>query len=281
MVMGYYRLGEFDDARRSMEQLLTFADRWRMDNPLTKFGSDVYQPQQPINLCYDSFGPPAAMIRGLFEYLYKADGLTLIPHIPPAVTELHQRFPIRFGTRRLYLTTVGSGPITGVRINGDRHERFDATSIFLPYETLPEVARISIALGDARMSPADLEPLPSARPAVSSTMPANWPTASGERLARAKRFLVAMTAKGYEDRYEAAHARLAIETAGAFTRRQEMLAAGEIPPLDEPARSAADKCYADTTIALLDGLEKTIEAYQGSTDHIRQEIASLWQAAAQ
>ena len=58
-----------------MKQLLSFARRFRMDNPLVEFGSDVYQPDQPINLCYDTFGPPAAMIRGLFEYLYHADGL--------------------------------------------------------------------------------------------------------------------------------------------------------------------------------------------------------------
>jgi len=55
-----------------------------MDNPLTKFGSDVYQPGQPINLCYDTFAHAAALVRGLFEYLYRADGLTLIAHIPPA-----------------------------------------------------------------------------------------------------------------------------------------------------------------------------------------------------
>ena len=48
MVLGYYRLGQFEQARRSLRQLLTFAERFRMDNPLVKFGSDVYQPGQPI-----------------------------------------------------------------------------------------------------------------------------------------------------------------------------------------------------------------------------------------
>jgi len=41
MMLGYYRLGQFEDARRSMRQMLTFAERFRMDNPLVKFGSDV------------------------------------------------------------------------------------------------------------------------------------------------------------------------------------------------------------------------------------------------
>ena len=125
MILAYYRLGKFEDARRSMRQLLTFAERFRMDNPLTKFGSDVYQPNQPINLCYDTFGPAAALMRGLFEYLYRADGLTLMPHIPPAITELEQLDPVRFGSKRIFLSTVGTGPITAVKVNGRKWKQFD------------------------------------------------------------------------------------------------------------------------------------------------------------
>jgi len=109
MILAYYRLGKYEDARRSMKQLLTFARRFRMDNPLTDFGNDVYQPKQPINITYDAFGPPAALIRGLFEYLYRADGLTLVPHIPPRISELQQVDPIRFGKKQLHLSTVGRG----------------------------------------------------------------------------------------------------------------------------------------------------------------------------
>ena len=57
MILAYFRLGKYEDARRSMQQLLTFARRFRMDNPLTDFGNDVYQPKQPINITYDAFGP--------------------------------------------------------------------------------------------------------------------------------------------------------------------------------------------------------------------------------
>ena len=45
-----------------MNQLMKFAKAFRMDNPLTDFGNAVYQPKEPVNLCYDSFGPPAAML---------------------------------------------------------------------------------------------------------------------------------------------------------------------------------------------------------------------------
>jgi hypothetical protein len=70
MIMSYYRLGRFEDAMKSMKQIIHFARDFRMDNPLVEFGSKPYQPNEPVNLCYDSFGAPAAMIRGLFEYLY-------------------------------------------------------------------------------------------------------------------------------------------------------------------------------------------------------------------
>jgi hypothetical protein len=149
MVMAYYRLGKYDGARRSMEHILGFAREFRMDNPLVGFGSAVYQPHEPINLCYDSFGSPAAMIRGLFEYLYGADGLVLFPHVPPGITRLEQRFPIRFGRKRLYLATTGSGPVTSVLVNGQPWQSFDARSITLPYDKTPPEAVIRIALGGA------------------------------------------------------------------------------------------------------------------------------------
>ena len=51
-----------------------------MDNPLTDFGNEVYQGDEDINLTIDNFGNFGAMIRGLFEYLYSAFSLTLLPH---------------------------------------------------------------------------------------------------------------------------------------------------------------------------------------------------------
>ncbi len=168
MIMGYYRLAKFDDARRSMLQLLSFADRFRMDNPLVKFGSDVYQPNQPINLTYDAFGPPAAFVRGLFEYLYRADALTLLPHVPPGITRLEQRFPIRFGTKKLYLATVGSGSITAVTLDGKPWTRFDQKSVILPYGEVPEHAAIEIALGGA-------QPLGFSAPLIDNSLPPTPP----------------------------------------------------------------------------------------------------------
>ena len=93
MVLAYFRLGMYEDARRSLKHLLTFARQFRFDNNLVDFGNAVYQPNEPINCVYDSWGGPLAMLRGLFEYLYKSDSLVLIPHIPTGITTLDQHFP--------------------------------------------------------------------------------------------------------------------------------------------------------------------------------------------
>lgn len=166
-LMAYYRLGKYEDARRSMKKIMTFARQFRMDNPLVDFGNAVYQPGEPINLTYDAFGAPSGLIRGLFEYLYSADGLRLVPHIPEGITRLEQRFPIRFGTKRLYLAVAGNGPIESVQVNGKPWKSFDADSVFLPYQSTPELAAIQILRGkaeaktfEAAQSDGSIAPLP-------------------------------------------------------------------------------------------------------------------------
>ncbi len=158
MVMAYYRLGKYEDARRSMKHMMTFARDFRLDNPLVDFGNAVYQPKEPTNLCYDSLGPMAALIRGLFEYVYKADALTVYPHIPTGITSLEQKFPIRFGAKNLYFTAKGQGPVTSVNVNGKAWTNFDAQAIQFAYDVLPDVACIDVALGGATLDAPSTEP---------------------------------------------------------------------------------------------------------------------------
>jgi hypothetical protein len=293
MVLAYYRLGRYEDARRSMRRLLTFARRFRMDNPLTRFGSDVYQPKEPINLCYDSFGPAAALIRGLFEYLYRADGLTLWPHIPPGIHELEQRFPIRFGRKRLYLSTVGSGPIRAVTVNGRRWRSFDRQSIFLPYDEAPNTARIRIVLGGASDHEYDQEY--AARNPKSKTQ--NPKSQSGgshspspafanlapldERVRKLRDFHERLVASGFGDSYEAVHAQLALDAAAAVHARARLLMEGKLPLLSEGSQSAADRSYVDTVVRLCDGLDEVLKSDLGSAEPRRREIARLRRAAAE
>jgi hypothetical protein len=279
MVMAYYRLGEYEDARRSMKKLLIFARRFRMDNPLVNFGNAVYQPKQPINLCYDSFGPPAALVRGLFELLYTADGLTLLPHIPSGITELQQKFPIRFGVKKLYLSTIGSGPVTEVKINGQKHKSFDSKSIFLSYEQTPNVAQIQIALGGAKLGPPASLPTPQPLKSLPAPKDDFWKGPLAElRLSveRLQGFYGELAKEKLAESYEAEHAKLVIDYVAVINNRIELLEKGKIKPLPETPQAAADKSYIDTAQKLCEGLEKVLESYAASDEPHKKRIYQIW-----
>jgi len=277
MMLGYYRLGKFEDARRSMRRLLTFAEQFRMDNPLVKFGSDVYQPKQPVNLTYDAFGPPAAFLRGLFEYLYRADGLTLVPHIPPSVTELEQRDPVRFGKKKILISILGSGPLTAVTVNGRKWKAFDAKSVFLAHDKTPDNARVEIFMGGAKplsgqttqASPA-LEPKDSTPRAIAADAPIN------ERVARVREFHRRLVAARLGGSYEAAHAKLVLDFAAVTMERRELLLADELNRLPEPSQTAADKSFDATLAKLCDGLEMELKSYERSPDAPHRKMFLLW-----
>jgi hypothetical protein len=280
MVLGYYRLGKIEDARRSMRQLLSFAERFRMDNPLVKFGSDVYQPNQPINLCYDTFAPAAALIRGLFEYLYSAEGLTLIPHVPSGITELEQRFPIRFGGKQLFLSSVGTGPISHVSVNGKPWPYHTVQTVSLPYDRTPAVAQVQILLGQAKR-PKRAAP-PSGLAVVTLPQIPALPAELGllQRYAqRLPEFHRQMVAAGLGTTYEAAHARLALESIAVISQRRLLQAAGKLKRLPEASQLAADKSYVDTAAKLCAGLEAVLKACEKSDAPAQRRIGEIAKTA--
>lgn len=251
MILAYYRLGKYEDARRSMRQLMKFARAFRMDNPLVDFGNDVYQPKLPYNITYDAFGPPAALIRGLFEYLYGATGLKLVPHVPAGITEVTQLDPIRFGSRKIYISAAGQGPVRAVLVNGRPWKRFDAESVFLPDSTAtPELARVSIALGDAKPKDFAIQAAPRSRSAGEAG--ARW-AALAEKLERA----------GFGGSYEAAHAQLIADAFATAARRGG-------------AQTPVDKLYTESAERLAAGLESVMKGYANSTDRRKSRMAELF-----
>jgi hypothetical protein len=278
MVLAYYRLGQFDDARRSMRRLLTFAERFRMDNPLTKCGSDIYQPNVPINLCYDTFGPAAAFMRGLFEYLYRADGLTLIPHIPPAVEELQQLDPVRFGQKKLFLTSFGHGAVTAVKVNGRNWKQFDSVSVFLPYDKTPAVAHIQILLGNAKPHPgrASVPASPISPASLEPKSPGPELAALDQRVGPLREFHRRLAAAGLGETPEAAHVQLALDCIETAHRRQHRVQTGQIKPLPGPAAIAAEKSYLETAQKLCTGLDAVLKSSETATAATSRKISEIW-----
>ena len=275
MVLGYYRLGKFEDARSSMEKLLSFARDFRMDNPLVEFGSKVYQPKQPINLCYDSFGPPAAFVRGLFEYIYKAESLTLYPHIPPGITRLEQKFPIRFGDKKLFLATIGQGDISGVTVNGNPINSFDAQSIKLNYEDLPENPFVEIRLGSAFSEQAETGE--TTVPDIRLIYPiVDGPLLNPDSLTHIDNFYQTLVKHNLANTYQAQHAALIIQATNVASKRRALLEKGLLNRLPGPSSLAADKVYAETVQKLLCGFVKEISALNDSASDEKRQIYSLW-----
>ncbi len=264
MILAYCRLGKFADVMASMKQLMKFSADFRIDNPLTKMGDDVYQPKEAVNLCYDSFAPAAAMMRGLFEYLYGAQTLTLVPHIPPGITRLEQHDAARWGTKRIYLATAGSGKITGVKVNGEAWKEFSDDRVVLKYDDLAEDSIVEIELGGAKFG----------RPMVLD-LPGEGKTPA--EYARYLRFAQSLDDANLGG-YEASHARLIMQAAEAAIERQEGVTSGEITPLPGDREQAAMKEFQDTVEKLAGGLEKAIEGYRTSNDAEKAKIVKLWDA---
>lgn len=292
MILAYYRLGKFADASRSAQQILSFARIFRMDNPLTNFGADVYQPGELINCVYDAWGAPAAMVRGLFEYLYAADGLTLIPHIPREITRLEQRFPIRFGVKRLFLQTCGCGPVSGVWVNDLPWNSFDGTSVYLPYNTCPDEAHITICLGGAAPSngvsaarlryPSSHIPRPNSSfwdiaAIFSGTAPTPQAQADAAQLGRIGEFYERLCQHGMQECYEARHAKLIIDSVQAVHDRVNLTAQGKIPPLPDISQGAGDQSYIDSVNRLARGLAILIASYQGTDDPHKASVLAAAQ----
>lgn len=144
-IMAYYRLGRHEDVRRSALRSETLAKDYQMDAPLKEFGGKVWFDDRLTNLCYDALGIPAATVRGLFEYVYKADRITLYPHVPPTIAEYSQKEPIRFGDKRITISVKNGGPtVKSLKVNG-RQWKVDAPDrVTLAYDALPKNALVEI-----------------------------------------------------------------------------------------------------------------------------------------
>lgn len=273
MIMAYYRLGHQDQAAASMNQILKFAKQFRMDNDLTDFGNAVYQPNQPINITYDAYAIPAAMIRGLFEYLYKSDRVILIPHVPAKIVALDQKDPIRFGKKRLYISTRGSGHVSAVKVNGEAWTEFNEKQIELPFDRTPDKAKIEITLGYDAPKFGSKATTQSAEEEIE--LPPEW-AAKADRL---EKFIKALKLAGQSESYEAAHAKLTVDAIKIIPQRKAWIEAHPEDKLPEASAKAADQSYIDTPNKLFAGLAQQIEANRKLDDPAKKAAVTAWDAS--
>jgi len=279
MMMAYSRLGKYEDMRNSMLKILDYAYKCRMDNNLPDFGNTVYQPNQPINVVYDAYAIPAAFIRGLYEYLYKADGLTIIPHIPTGIHELKQLDPIRFGKKRLFLSSVGNGDISSVTINGKKWNSFNKTSLSLPYDKVPDSAAIVIISGNAKPEITknnNDKSITVSRKFLESIKDTVSYADLKFKAIRMYDFYYNMIEAGFGDTYEAAHAKLGAEAYAAVFERRSLVAEERITTLPKESQIAADQVYYDTADKHIKCLERIIRSYRRSQNTKHKKIFEIY-----
>ena len=111
---------------------------------------------------YDAFGHASAMVRGMFEYVYGATSLQLIPHHPDNITQIAQNFGIRWGPYRIFMSASGvrSSGIASVEINGKAMvppHGFNASALTLEFGALPAATAAATAATDSDVSTASDE----------------------------------------------------------------------------------------------------------------------------
>lgn len=156
-IMGYLKLNKFDDAFNSASRAMSWAKEYRMDAPFSQCGKNNCNPWSdregvsPVSVMVDNFAIPAATIRGLFEYNYSSDSITLIPHIPSEVKQYIQHEPVRFGDKNIFVSLVNGTDIKEVFINDKKIDDDFTNGVKLDYRTLPFESYVKIVMSDHKL----------------------------------------------------------------------------------------------------------------------------------
>lgn len=292
-ILMYYRLGKFEDVRRSAARAMKWAKDFRMDAPWSQRGENTYNlwsdaggsghQVNGVAVMVDNFAIPAATVRGLFDYEYRADRLILRPRVPGSITEYVQKHPVRFGEKRLYISCHNGGPrIKSVAVNGKTMRTESPDAIALLYDELPKEAKIEIVAEGGWGTD-------SAKPAAPSSASKQIPEAAAlrnelpESLKRPYAVLTTMDrllAEESNAEYERAFVR---ESLGAIASCRQRMAVDPGPGCFRPntptKREAIFKFYANTARRMYNGLAKRLTDYAKSSQVEKQHLAEVFQRA--
>ena len=273
-ITAYYRLGKYEDVRRSARLSMKLAEEFQMDAPLKDFGKTPWFDTNLTNLCYDALGIPAATARGLFEYIYRADGLTLYPHVPPSIVEYHQKEPIRFGEKRISISIKNSGPrIKSLTVNG-RKWRVDAPDyVTLAYDRLPRAARVELVTeGGWPTDAARIQPTSDAAEKTDVSGSAELP----EDLRKPFALLTEMRKRiGGEPKadFERAFLHEALAVFEAYRVRAARDAAGAYSAMKPEKRTAILALYRDAALKMYTGFDNLMKRYAAGNDEPKRRLA--------
>jgi hypothetical protein len=281
-IMGYYRLGKFDDIRRSANRAMKWAKDFRMDAPWSQRGENTSNPWSDtggnqvggVAVMVDNFASPAATVRGLFEYIYKADKLTLYPHIPQSVTSYIQKEPVWFGGKSIYLSIAnGPGAIKSVKVNGKSVKVSSADHFSLSYADLPTKAEVEIIIEGATTAIAPCAAMIMSRPKADIIDMPN-------SLKNPYAVLIAMSSRLKDDKdagYERVFLKEAIESIEAWRCRAKLdPGPGYFRAITPERRDGIQKFYENAALTMYNGFTSRMQRYANSDNLGQKHIAELF-----
>lgn len=275
-IMTYYRVGAYDDVRRSFAEWEKHAANFRLDDHLKNFGSELWYDWLYTSFCYDNLGVPAAVARGLLEYVYTADSLILYPHIPPSITRYEQKEPIHFGEKLLYISVENGGSqVKSVRVNGRLLAAQMADRVELRYDLMPKIAAIEIVTsgGDAVAEPAQ------ASSGVDKAVEVRRFAQLPKDMLTPYQRLVAMRDKASGESVPEYASAFLDETIAAFdcwTERANRQYSEVYPDMAKRRRGAILGMYKSAALAMYTGFDNLMTRYASGSDEAERSLATTW-----
>lgn len=289
-ILMYYRLGKFEDIRRSASRAMKWAKDFRMDQPWSQRGENSHNSWSDsgqfqvggVVVCSDNFAIPASTIRGLFDYDYRSDRLILRPRVPGSITQYAQKEPIRFGSKRLYVSCHNSGPkVASVRVNGQPWTISSPEAVILRFDELPSEAKVEIATEGGWPTETPTVAYPGT-PAVFPMTDASAPTPSElpDALKQPFKALTAMrdllAAETGAD-YELAFIRETMELCKACAVRARMdPGPGYYRPITPDRRKGLDQFFEKAALGMYHGFARSMSVYARRGDARQKRVAALF-----
>lgn len=292
-ILMYYRLGKFEDIRRSAARAMKWAKDFRMDAPWSQRGENSSNPWSDtgrnkvggVAVMIDNFAIPAATIRGLFDCDYRSDRLILRPRIPGSIRAISLKQPVRFGEKNLYITCRNGGPkIKEVRINGKLLKIRSGNEIELNYNDLPQKSDIEIITEGGRPKEAPSAPYPSFPSLVpekdnKTAKLAELPESLTQPFAimtKMKTLLNGESGAGYEK----AFIDEAIQACRDYQVRASMdPGPGYYRPVTPERKEGIVKFYEQAALSLYNGFANRMENFAGKGNEQQKHLAELFSEA--
>lgn len=289
-ILMYYRLGKFEDIRRSAERAMRWAKDFRMDAPWSQFGENTNNIWSDsgkfrvggVAVMVDNFAIPAATIRGLFDCEYKSDCIILRPRVPGTITQFTQKQPVRFGEKKLYLSCHNGGSkIKSVRVNGRAMKITSTDEVVLLFNELPESAKIEITTYGTWPIETSTTAYP-AFPALLSGKKAKRHTFSGLPESLRKPFAVLSTMKKLLENkpgadFDRDFVNEALKSCENYRQRASLdPGPGYYRPITPERREGIIKFYEQTALTMYEGFTKRMARYAEKGDVQQKHMASLF-----